>query len=98
MTSVLSRTRLHTVPVPIIDGGDRIESVNLTVVHRSDDLEEIDLDQRAVGYIQQAGRVFVSLTGARADRAEECGQYLVWDQAAAELVRRAKHEQEGQRA
>jgi hypothetical protein len=32
--------------------------------------------------VQRASRIFVALTGRRTDRAEECGQYLFWDQAA----------------
>jgi hypothetical protein len=69
---------------------NRTETVKLMVVPRSDDLEEIDADRHVLGYIHRAGRVFVALAGERLDRAEECGQSLLWDRAAADVVRRAR--------
>jgi hypothetical protein len=69
---------------------DRIETVSLTVVPKEDELDEIDFERHILGYILRAGHVFVALVGERLDRAEECGQSLLWDRAAAELVRSAR--------
>jgi len=83
-------TRPHEVRVRVASDCDQIEIVDLVVVPRDDELAEIDLDRHVLGYIQQAGHVFVALVGERLDRAEECGQSLLWDKAAAQLVRSAR--------
>jgi len=88
--SILERTGPHDVRVRVDTDDDRIETVRLTVVPRDDELDEIDLERHILGYIQQAGHVFVALVGERLDRAEECGQSLLWDRAAADLVRSAR--------
>lgn len=87
---ILEHAGPHPVHVRVGLESDRIETVNLMVVPRGDDLEEIDVDRNVLGYIHQAGKVFVALAGERLDRAEECGQSLLWDKAAADLVRRAR--------
>jgi hypothetical protein len=91
--SILDRTDQHEDHVRLATDGDRLDTVELVVVHRDDELDEIDLDRRILGYIQQAGSVFVALLGERLDRAEECGQSLLWDRAAAYLVLSARPDQ-----
>lgn len=87
---ILDHAGPHAVHVRMGLESDRIETVRLMVVPKGDDFEEIDVDRRVLGYIHQAGNVFVALAGERLDRAEECGQSLLWDKAAADLVRRAR--------
>lgn len=82
----------HPAHVRVGFESDRIEAVDVTVVPRDDDLEELDVDRQVLGYIYRAGKVFVALAGERLDRAEECGQSLLWDTAAADLVRQARHD------
>ena len=65
---------------------DEIVTIELLVRRVDADLDEIRWADRTVGYVQRAGRIFVALIGARADRAEECGQYLLWDFAAIGLL------------
>lgn len=88
--NILHPTASHEIHVRMATDADQIETVVLTVVPLEGELEEIDLDRHILGYIQQAGQVFVALVGERLDRAEECGQSLLWDKAAAELVRSAR--------
>lgn len=76
----------RTVTVRMVTARDEIVTIRLLLRCVSTDLDEIRYSDRTIGYVQRAGRVFVALTGARADRAEECGQYLLWDQAAIRLV------------
>ena len=90
LQNILDPTRPHEVHVRMVTDCDAIETVDLVVVPRDEELDEIDLDRHVLGYIQQAGRVFVALVGERLDRAEECGQSLLWDKAAADLVRSAR--------
>lgn len=85
--SILAPSR--EVRVRMGTDADRIETVKLLVVPRNIDLVEIDVEQHILGYIRRAGRVFVALAGERLDLAEECGESLLWDQAAADLVRRS---------
>lgn len=58
----------------------------LVVTDLGDGLESLAMAGRTVGFIQRAGHVFVALTGTRTDRAVECGQFLVWDEAARTLL------------
>jgi hypothetical protein len=78
----------RTVTVPLrlewLDG--LIRTIQLTVVDLDDLTEEIRLDGQTIGFINRAGRIFVAQSGTRLDRAEECGQCLLWDKAAAILV------------
>ena len=90
LQNILDPTRPHEVHVRMVTDCDAIETVDLVVVPRDEELDEIDLDRHVLGYIQQAGRVFVALVGERLDRAEECGQSLLWDKTAADLVRSAR--------
>lgn len=70
---------------------DEIVVLDLTVKSVEPDLDALQCGDHTLGYIQRAGRVFVSLVGERADRAEECGQYLLWDFAAARLSSSCPH-------
>ncbi|HEY5222629.1 MAG TPA: hypothetical protein VIJ18_06220 [Microbacteriaceae bacterium] len=63
-----------------------IVTIELLVRCVDADLDEIQYGDRTVGYVQRAGRIFAALIGPRADRAEECGQYLLWDHATARLL------------
>lgn len=78
----------RTVTVPLrlewLDG--LIRTIQLTVVDLDDLTEEIRLDGQTIGFINRAGRIFVAQSGTRLDQAEECGQCLLWDKAAAILV------------
>lgn len=76
--------RLLALRMP--DSRDEIFTIELQVISAGAGLDEIRRGNVTFGFVQTAGRVFVALSGARADRAEECGQYLLWDQAAARLV------------
>ena len=87
---ILDRTDPDEDHVRLAARSDQLEAVELVVVHRDDELDEIDLDRRVLGYIQQAGSVYVALLGERLDRAEECGQSLLWERAAAYLVLNAR--------
>lgn len=79
---------LRDVTVPLclewFDG--RIRTIQLVVIDLDETTEEIRLDGRTIGFIGRAGAIFVAQTGTRLDRAEECGQCLVWDTAATILV------------
>jgi hypothetical protein len=79
---------LRTVSVPL--GLEwfvgRIRMIQIDVIDLDDLTEEIRLDGYTIGFISRAGRIFVAQTGTRLDRAEECGQCLLWDKAAAILV------------
>lgn len=79
-------SRTVTVPLRLewLDG--LIRTIQLTVVDLDDLTEEIRLDGQTIGFINRAGRIFVAQSGTRLDRAEECGQCLLWDKAAATLV------------
>lgn len=74
------------VTVRMVDIHDRIVPIRLLVRPVAADLDEIRYSDHTVGYVQRADRTFVALVGSRADRAEECGQYLLWDLAATRLV------------
>ncbi|GAB3608311.1 MULTISPECIES: hypothetical protein [Humibacter] len=91
--SILKVPQSREVRVRLDIDADRIETVKLVVVPRANDLVEIDLERHVLGFIERAGQVFVALAGERLDRAEECGQSLLWDHAAAELVRKARIDQ-----
>lgn len=78
------------VRVRLCIDADRIDTVTLKVVPRTCELDEIKVGCQLLGYIERVGHVFVALTGERLDRAEECGQSLLWDLAAAALVRQAR--------
>lgn len=79
---------LPSVTVPLrmgrSDGG--IRTVQIVVIDLDDLTEELRLDDHTIGFIYRAGHVFVAQSGTRLDRAEECGQHLLWDKAAAMLV------------
>ena len=66
----------RTVTVRMVNARDEIITIRLVLKYVDPDLDEIRYSDRTIGYVQRADRVFVALTGARADRAEECGQYL----------------------
>ena len=68
-----------------------ITVLDLVVKSVESDLDAVECDHHTLGYVQRAGRVFVSLVGERADRAEECGQYLLWDKAADRLSSYCPH-------
>jgi hypothetical protein len=79
---------LRTVAVPLrlewFDG--RTRTIQIVVTDLDDRTEELRLDGHTIGFISRAGPIFVALTGTRLDRAEECGQCLLWDNAATILV------------
>jgi len=75
-----------TVPLRLAWFHDVIRIIPLTVVDLGNVVQEIRLDGQVIGFIHRAGHIFVALSGAQMDRAEECGQSLLWDKAAAALV------------
>lgn len=76
-----------TITMPVrMERCDEIRTIEPTGIPLDHKTEEIHLDGRVIGFIHHAGPIFVALTGARLDRAEECGQSLLWDRAAARLV------------
>ncbi|MDP3208615.1 MAG: hypothetical protein Q8M65_05655 [Rhodoglobus sp.] len=75
-----------TVPVALTQVDDVVRMIALTVVDLDDAVQEISVNGQVIGFIHTAGRVFVALTGTRTDRAEECGQSILWDCAAETLV------------
>lgn len=81
----------RSVALPIRGSHDETTVLDLVVKPVGSDLEAIQCEGHILGYVQRAGRIFVSLLGERADRAEECGQYLVWDGAAARLSSYCSH-------
>lgn len=78
--------RTFTLRVPGV-GIDGIHPVRVTVTPCAEDIDRVKCDGRVLGYIYRTGRVYVALSGRRLDRAEECGQSLLWDKAAFELLR-----------
>ena len=78
-------TETFTVAVRL-EWRDRITTIQPTVIHRGNTMDEIRLDGRVIGFIHRAGHIFVALTGTRLDHAEECGQSVVWDKAFALLL------------
>lgn len=90
--STRSRQR-HSILLRMIDDSDELEIVPLVVSSIAPELEEIRNGETTIGFIERVGHLFVARTGERLDRAEECGQFLLWDHAAEELlhtVRRAQ--------
>lgn len=78
---------LKTVTVSVlVEWRDGIRTIHSTVVPPDGLTEEIRLDGRVIGFIHRAGRIFVALNGARLDRAVECGQSLLWDKVATQLI------------
>ncbi|MFD4421662.1 hypothetical protein ACFWN7_09185 [Agromyces sp. NPDC058484] len=69
---------------------DAVETSQIVVSAIEFDLDEVSFEGETVGFVQRAGHVFVALEGARHDRAEECGQYLLWDLAATRLLERSR--------
>jgi hypothetical protein len=86
---ILDASGPHSVTLRMAVSNDRIDTVKIVILPEGSDVDEVDVDHRPIGYVQRAGHVFVALIGDRLSRAEECGQFLLWDQAAAELIRRA---------
>lgn len=82
----------RSVALAMPDALHNPEVLDLIVQPVAADLEAIQCDGHTLGYVQRAGRVFVSLVGERADRAEECGQALTWDVAAARLSSYCTHD------
>jgi hypothetical protein len=78
------RTVTGRLRVECFDG--RIRTVQIVVIDLDELTEEIRLNGRTIGFICRAGPIFVAMTGTRLDRAEECGQCLLWDKAATILV------------
>lgn len=78
--------RAATVPMALTPVDDVVRMIALTVVELDDAVQEISVNGQVIGFIHTAGRVFVALTGTRTDRAEECGQSLLWDCVAESLV------------
>lgn len=93
--SILEVTESSEVRVRLDIDSDRVETVKLVVVPVRHDLVEVDLECQILGFIERAGAVFVALAGERLDKAEECGQSLLWDHAAAVLIRKARLEHSG---
>ena len=75
-----------TVPLRLEWSDDVIRVIPLTVLDLGNVVQEIRLNAQVIGFIHRADHIFVALSGARRDRAEECGQSLLWDKAAATLV------------
>ena len=75
-----------TVPLRLEWSDDVIRVIPLTVIDLGNVVQEIRLNGQVIGFIHRVDHIFVALSGARVDRAEECGQSLLWDKAAATLV------------
>lgn len=91
MSGAIRQTdRARRVSVRMVNSADEVDLMDLDIVPISRDCEKIQYQHEVVGYIEHVGHIFVALCGSRLDRAEECGQCLLWDQAAAELMRQAK--------
>ena len=75
-----------TVPPQVKWFDGRIRTVQIVVNDLNELTEEICLDGNTIGFISRVGRIFVAQTGTRLDRAEECGQCFLWDEAATILV------------
>lgn len=81
---------MRRVSVRMVNDADDVDLMDLDIVEFSHDCDKIQYDREVIGYIEHVGHVFVALCGSRFDRAEECGQCLLWDQAAAKLMRQAR--------
>lgn len=68
-----------------------IETIQPTVIPLTATESELFLHGLPIGFIHQAGRIFVALSGERLDRAVECGQFSLWDAAAARLIAAHQH-------
>ncbi|MEO8907289.1 MAG: hypothetical protein ABI310_04345 [Microbacteriaceae bacterium] len=92
-TAVSTGTTVKAVTVPLrVAWSDyRIKTIPIVVADVDDLNCEIRCQGQVLGFIHRAGRVFVALRGTRLDRAEECGQSLLWDIAAGKLVTACSH-------
>jgi hypothetical protein len=82
---------MRSVALAVRGSHDEVDVLELVVKPVEADLDAIQCAGHTLGYVQRAGRVFVSLVGERADRAEECAQSLAWDLAAARLSTYCTH-------
>ena len=57
--SILKVTESREVRVRMDLDADRIETVNLVVVPRDNDLVEVDLERHVLGFIERIGRAHV---------------------------------------
>ncbi|WP_147303960.1 hypothetical protein [Subtercola boreus] len=78
--------RTVTVPLRLEGFEGRIRTIQIAVTDLDNATEQVCLGGQTIGFISRAGRIFVALSGTRRDRAEECGQCLLWDEAATILV------------
>jgi len=81
----------HPVTLRLPGMNEEFAVADLVVTSVERDLDAIQCAGHIVGYVQRAGRVFVSLIGERADRAEGCAQSLDWNAAAARLSSYCAH-------
>lgn len=91
MTDILTaRTDRYRDPRPLAEVGSPIPVAPRIVWERVDTERYCVLvDGMARGYVEVVGAVFVSLAGARYDRAEEVAQSLAFDRAIAAVARSA---------
>ncbi|MET4706007.1 hypothetical protein [Frigoribacterium sp. UYMn621] len=78
--------RVDTVPLPVGSFYGQMQTIQIEVFDLNELTEEIVLAGNTIGFISRVCPIFVAETGSRVDRAEECGQFLVWDSAAALLI------------
>jgi hypothetical protein len=76
----------RTVWLRLWGSNDELQVVPLNITEVGDDVDAISRGDGVIGYIRRVDPVFVALVGARLDRAEECGQSLLWDKAATRLL------------
>lgn len=74
------------VPLRVKGSDGRIRSMEIIAISLGAMTEEICLNGQTIGFISRVGQIFVAQAGNRWDRAEECGQYHLWDKAATILV------------
>lgn len=79
----------QNVSIRVVNDQGDVELVDLWVTEIDDEVERVDARHGTIGYIHRVGNIFVALAGDRTDRAEECGQFALWDHAAGELVHHA---------
>jgi hypothetical protein len=76
----------RAVPLRIAHDTTEVEIISLTILPIDTDLDEVRCDGNTIGFVRHVDRIFVALVGNRRDRAEEHGQFFLWDFAAQQIV------------
>ena len=93
--SSANSTSERTVRLWMANQTGQIDDIRLIVTRVGVDLDAVQWDSCTVGFVLRAEQIFVALVGSRHDRAEECGQFFLWGQAAARVLALSDHAESG---